>query len=68
MEFQSATQALRNHLAVFSAQAACEAADLAGLAGRERNLEQASEALAQLEEELERLLPALANLGNEVTP
>jgi CheY-like chemotaxis protein len=66
--FQSATRALRNHLEIFSAQAACEAAELAGLAGRERNLEQASEALAQLEEELERLLPALANLGNEVTP
>jgi CheY-like chemotaxis protein len=67
VEFQRATQVLRNHLALFSAQAACEAADLAGLAGRARNLEQASEALAQLEEELERLRPALANLGKEVT-
>jgi PAS domain S-box-containing protein len=67
VEFQRATQALRNHLALFFAQAACEAADLAGLAGRERNLEQASEALAQLEEEIERLRPALANLGKEVT-
>ena len=68
MEFSSATRALRNQLALFSASAACEAADLAKLAGRERNLEQTSEALAQLEEELERLLPALANLGKEVTP
>ena len=68
VEFQRATQALRNQLALFSAQAACEAVDLAGLAGRERNLEQVSEALAQLEEELERLVPDLANLGKEVTP
>jgi HPt (histidine-containing phosphotransfer) domain-containing protein len=68
VEFQRATQALRNHLAPFSAKAACEAADRAELAGREQNLEQAGEALAQLEEELERLRPALANLGKEVTP
>jgi DNA-binding response OmpR family regulator len=68
VEFQSATRALRNHLETFSARAACEAADMARLAGSAQNLEHASEALAQLEEELERLLPALANLGKEVTP
>jgi PAS domain S-box-containing protein len=66
-EFQRITQALRNNLALFSAQAACAAADRAELAGRGQNLEEAGEALAQLEEELERLRPALANLGKEVT-
>ena len=67
VEFQRVTQVLKNHLALFSARAAYEAADLAELAGRTQSLEQAGEALARLEEELERLLPALANLGKEVT-
>jgi PAS domain S-box-containing protein len=68
MEFQRVTQVLKNNLALFSAGAACEAADLAELAGRAPSLEHAGEALAHLEEELERLRPALANLGKEVTP
>jgi DNA-binding response OmpR family regulator len=67
LEFQRVTQVLKNNLALFSARAACEAADLADLAGREQNLEHVGEALARLEEELERLQPALANLGKEVT-
>jgi two-component system, sensor histidine kinase and response regulator len=66
--FQRATQALRNQLELLSAQTACEAADLARQVGSAQNLEQSGEALAQLEEELERLRPALANLGKEVTP
>jgi CheY-like chemotaxis protein len=66
VEFQRVTQVLKNHLALFSARAACEAAESAELAGPQ-SLEQAGEALARLEEELERLLPALANLGKEVT-
>ncbi len=66
LEFQRVTQALKNHLALFSAQAAGEAADLAELAGQAPALEHAGEALAHLEEELERLRPALANLGKEV--
>jgi PAS domain S-box-containing protein len=66
LEFQRVTQALKNHLALFSAQAAGEAADLAELAGQVPALEHAGEALAHLEEELERLRPALANLGKEV--
>jgi PAS domain S-box-containing protein len=68
VQFQGVTQVLKNHLALFSARAACEAADLAELAGRTQGLEHVGEALARLEEELERLLPALANLGKEVTP
>ena len=67
-EFERATQALRVQLELFSAQPACEAADRAGRAARGDNLEQTREALAQLEEELERLRPALANLGKEVIP
>jgi CheY-like chemotaxis protein len=68
VEFQRATRILKNHLVLFSARAACEAADLAVLTGCAQGLEQADEALACLEEELERLGPALANLGKEVTP
>jgi len=68
VEFQRVTRVLKNHLALFSARAACEAADLADLAGRTQSLEHVREALARLEEELERLRPALANLGKEVTP
>jgi hypothetical protein len=68
VELQRLTQVLKNHLALFSARAACEAADLADLAGRTQSPEHVGEALARLEEELERLLPALANLGKEVTP
>jgi len=67
VELQRAIQALRNHLALFSAPAACDAADLAELAGHAQSLEHVDEALAHLEEELERLQPALANLGKEVT-
>lgn len=66
-EFQRITQVLRNNLALFSARAACEAADRADWAGRHLDLEQVDEAIAHLEEELERLRPALANLGKEVT-
>jgi PAS domain S-box-containing protein len=67
-EFQRVTQVLRNRLALFSARAACEAADLAEVAGGEQSLDHVGEALARLEEELERLQPTLANLGKEVTP
>jgi PAS domain S-box-containing protein len=67
-EFQRVTQILKNHFALFSARTACEAADLADQAGRTQSPEHVGEALARLEEELERLLPALANLGKEVTP
>jgi CheY-like chemotaxis protein len=68
VEFHRVTQVLKENLALFSARAACEAADLAELAGQAPSLEQANEALARLEEELERLRPALANLGKEVAP
>jgi PAS domain S-box-containing protein len=68
VEFQRVTQILRNHLALFSARAAYEATDRAELLGRAQSLEDVGEVLARLEEELERLLPALANLGKEVTP
>jgi hypothetical protein len=68
VEFQRVTQVLKNNLELFSARAACEAADLAELAGHAPSLEHAGEALAHLEMELERLRPALANLGKEVTP
>ena len=67
LEFQRVTGALKNHFALFSARAAYEATDLAGLAGHTQGLENVGEALARLEEELERLQPALANLGREVT-
>jgi PAS domain S-box-containing protein len=66
LEFQRVTQVLKNHLAVFSARAAWEATDLAELAGQAKGPEHIGEALARLEEELERLQPALANLGREV--
>ena len=68
VEFQRVTRALKNHLALFSARAACEAADRAEMAGPAQSLEQVGEALAHLEEELVRLRPALANLGKEVAP
>ena len=68
VEFHRVTQVLKENLALFSARAACEAADLAELAGQAPSLEQANEALARLEEELEHLRPALANLGKEVAP
>ena len=67
-EVRRITQVLRNNLALFSARAACQAADVVELFGREASLDHAGEALARLEEELERLHPALANLGREVTP
>ncbi|HMD83226.1 MAG TPA: response regulator [Terriglobia bacterium] len=68
VEFQRVTQVLKHHLALFSARAAWEAADLAELAGRPQSQVHIGEALDRLEEELERLLPALANFGKEVTP
>ena len=67
-EFQRITQVLKDNLALFSARAAGEAVRLAELAGRTQNLEYVDDALARLEEELECLRPALANLGKEVTP
>jgi CheY-like chemotaxis protein len=68
VELRRAIQVLRNNLALFSARAACQAADRAELAGRAQSPEDVGKALAHLEEELERLQPALANLGKEVTP
>ena len=65
-EFLRATQVLRNQLALFSAKAASDAADLVGMIGCRQDLGNAHEALARLEEELERLRPVLANLGKEV--
>ena len=47
-EFQRVTRVLKNHLALFSARAACEAADLAELAGRAHGLEQAGRGLGAL--------------------
>jgi len=67
-EFLRVTQILRNNLALFSAHAACEAVDLAESAGHPLTHGLAGEALERLEEELERLRPALANLGKEVKP
>jgi CheY-like chemotaxis protein len=67
-EFQRAIRALKNQLELFSAPAACQAADLAERAGRTKGFELVGEGLAHLEEELERLQPALANLGREVRP
>ena len=67
-ELQRVIQVLKNNLALFSARAACQAADGAELAACAQSLEHVGEALAHLEEELERLQPALANLGMEVTP
>jgi HPt (histidine-containing phosphotransfer) domain-containing protein len=67
-EFHRVTQILKNNLALLSAGAAFEAAQKVELVGRTEGLEHAGEALAQLEEELERLQPALSNLGKEVAP
>jgi polar amino acid transport system substrate-binding protein len=67
-EFQHVLQALKNHLELFSARAACEAVDWAEATACTENLDLADEALTRVEEELERLRPALANLGREVTP
>jgi PAS domain S-box-containing protein len=67
-EFQRAAQILTNNLALLSAGAAFEAAQKAELVGRTQGLEHTGEALARLEEELERLQPALSNLGKEVAP
>jgi uncharacterized protein involved in exopolysaccharide biosynthesis len=65
-EYQRVVSVLKNHLALLSTQAAYQAAGWAELAGQTQSLEQAGEGLAQLEEELEHLRPALANLGKEV--
>ncbi len=67
VEFQRHIRVLKNHLELFSARAACEAADSVERVECTQNPELADEALARLEEELERLRPALANLGKEVT-
>jgi PAS domain S-box-containing protein len=67
-EFLRITQVLKNHFALFSARGANEAAELAERVGRTDGLEHVGEVLARLEEEIERLLPALANFGKEVTP
>jgi CheY-like chemotaxis protein len=66
-DFQRALQTLKNHLELFSAGAACRAAELAELDGQKQPLAHAVEGMARLEEELERLRPGLANLGKEVT-
>jgi len=66
-ELQRVIRDLKNQLALFSARAAYDAADLAESAVHIQSLDQIDDALARLEEELERLLPALANLGLEVT-
>jgi PAS domain S-box-containing protein len=68
IEFLNATHVLISNLALFSAPTAFAAAQEAELIGRTRGMEHTGEALARLEEELERLQPALSNLGKEVTP
>lgn len=67
-ELQRVMRVLKNDLALFSARAACQAAGGAELAARTQSPEHFGEALARVEEELERLHPALANLGLEVAP
>ena len=67
-EFQRAAQALKNGLALFSAPAAFEAAQKAELIGCTQGVEHTGDALARLEEELERLRPELSDFGREVTP
>jgi CheY-like chemotaxis protein len=64
--FQQGVQILKNQFELLSAPAAMEAASLAETVGGAGNREGAVEALARLEVELERLQPALANLGEEV--
>ena len=64
--FELAAQVLKNNLALLSAGAAFEAAQTAEMVGRTQGLEYTVEPLARLEEELERLQPALSNLGKEV--
>ena len=68
IEFLNTTHVLISNLALFSAPTAFAAAQEAELIGRTRGMEHTGEALARLEEELERLQPALSNLGKEVTP
>jgi PAS domain S-box-containing protein len=68
IEFLNATHVLTSNLALFSAPTAFAAAQEAELIGRTRGMEHTGEALARLEEELDRLQPALSNLGREVTP
>jgi PAS domain S-box-containing protein len=67
-EFGRVAQVLKNNLALLSAGSAFEAAEKAELLGQTQRLEHSGEALARLEEELERLQIALSNLGKEVTP
>jgi len=68
IEFLNTTHVLMSNLALFSAPTAFAAAQEAELIGRTRGMEHTGEALARLEEELERLQPALSNLGKEVAP
>jgi CheY-like chemotaxis protein len=68
LEFQRVTKELRNRLALFSPQDAREAVGLTGMAGLAPSSEHGAEVLARLEVEIERLRPAVANLGKEVAP
>jgi HPt (histidine-containing phosphotransfer) domain-containing protein len=68
IQFLNTTHVLISNLALFSAPTAFAAAQKAELIGRTWGMEHAGEALARLEEELERLQPALSDLGEEVTP
>jgi PAS domain S-box-containing protein len=65
-EFRRAVQVLKNNLGLFSAPAAFEAAQKAELISCTQGVDHTGDALARLEEELERLQPALSNLGKGV--
>jgi len=67
VEFQHLIRLLRGHLELLSARAACEALESAETVGCTQDRELADEALARLDEEIERLCPALSNLGRELT-
>lgn len=65
-EFSRVVQVLKNNLTLLSAGAAFEAAEKVEAVSQTQELEHSGEALAQLEEELERLQIPLSNLGKEV--
>ena len=65
VEIERAAHTVKGSVGNFAARAAFEAALHLERIGREGSVEKADEACARLEEELERLVPALASIGGE---
>jgi HPt (histidine-containing phosphotransfer) domain-containing protein len=67
-EMERAAHKIKGSVANFAATAAYDAALRLEMMGREGHLDQAAEALAQLESALEELKPVLLDLGSGMKP